>query len=64
MAFVENVKNQLGVKASHRDVIEANGNYVLREPEEAYGLKFGTENEALRHQNTFLWNETVDEART
>jgi len=64
MAFVENVKNQLGVKASHRDVIEANGSYALREPEEAYGLKFVAENEALRHQNTFPWNETVDEART
>lgn len=64
LAFVKSVKNQLGIKASHRDVIEANGSYALREPAEAYGLKFATENEALRHQNTFLWDETVDEART
>ena len=28
MAFVENVKNHLGVKAAHRDVIEADGSYA------------------------------------
>ena len=58
------VKSELGVKATHRDVVEADGSYALREPAEAYGLKFVAENEALRHQNTFPWNETVDEART
>jgi hypothetical protein len=44
-----------------RDVIEADGSYVLREPAEAYAVKFA-ENEALRSQNTFFWNEIVDEA--
>lgn len=39
-AFVEKVKNQLGVKATHRDVIEAYAIYVLREPSEAYAGKF------------------------
>jgi putative transposase len=64
LTFVENVQNQLGFKALHRDVMEANGTYALREPAEAYGLEFAAENEALRSQNTLLWNETVDEART
>jgi REP-associated tyrosine transposase len=64
LAFVESVKNQLGGKAAHRDVIEKNGSYALHESPEAYGLKFAATNEALRHQNTFLWDETVDEART
>ena len=64
LAFVENVKKQLGVKVSHRAVIEANGSYALRESAEAYGLNFAVENEALRSQNTFFWDEKVDEAST
>ena len=63
LAFVEKVKNELGVKAAHRHVIEAEGSYTLHEPAEAYNLESITENEALRLQNTFFWNETVDEAR-
>jgi putative transposase len=30
-SFVEKVKNELGGKAGHRDVIEADGSYALRE---------------------------------
>jgi hypothetical protein len=58
------VKNELGFKAEHRDVIESNGNYVLREPAEAYALKFTGRNEALRPKNTFFWNEIANEAKT
>jgi len=61
-SFIEKVKNELGFKAAHRDVVESDGSYVLREPTEAYALKFAGENEALRSQNTFFWNEIVDEA--
>jgi putative transposase len=64
LAFVENVKNQLGIKASHRNVIEADGSYALREPAEAYAGKFTGKNEALRTQNTFVWNDSADDART
>ena len=46
------------------DVIEADGSYALREPTEPYGLKFAAESEALRSQNTFLWDETVVEVMT
>jgi putative transposase len=62
--FVENVKDELGVKAAHRDVIEADGTYALREQAEAYGLSFVVESEALRAENTFFWNETVFEPTT
>jgi len=48
LAFVENVKNQLGAKASQRDVLEAKGSYALREPVQAYGVEFAAESEALR----------------
>jgi REP element-mobilizing transposase RayT len=35
LAFIDQVKNELGFKADHRDVIESDGSYVLREPAEA-----------------------------
>jgi putative transposase len=31
LAFVETMKNELGVKAKHRNVIETNGSYALRD---------------------------------
>jgi hypothetical protein len=37
------VKSELGFKAAHREVIESEGTYALREPREAYGLKFAAE---------------------
>jgi len=61
-SFIEKVKNELGFKAAHRDMVESDGSYVLLEPTEAYALKFAGENEALRSQNTFFWNEIVDDA--
>lgn len=63
LAFVERVKNDLGVKAVHREVIEGAGTYALREPAEAYAGKFTDKNEALRSENTILWNESVDDTR-
>jgi len=62
LVFIDEVKSELGLKAAHRDVVESGRSYVLREPAEAYALKFAGENEALRSQNTFFWNEIVDEA--
>jgi len=64
LTFVETVKNDLGVKARHRDVIEADGSYALREPSEAYAGKFTGKIDALRTQNTIPWDESVDDART
>ena len=64
LAFIDKVKSELGVRAAYRDVVETNGTYALREPAEVYGLSFAAENEALSSQNTFFWNEIVDEATT
>ena len=61
--FLEKVKGELGLKATYREVIEADGTYVLREAAQTYGLKFAAESEALRSQNTVFWDETVDEVR-
>jgi REP-associated tyrosine transposase len=57
-AFVETVKNNLGVKAMHREVIEADGTYGLREPAESYERNFTGEIEPLSAENTLLWDES------
>jgi putative transposase len=38
--------------------------FALREPSEAYAGKFTGKIEALRPQNTILWDESVDDAST
>jgi putative transposase len=40
LAFVEKVKGDLGIKAMHREVLETDGTYALREPSESYTGKF------------------------
>ena len=34
--FIDQVKKELGFKANHRDVIESDGSYLLREAAEGY----------------------------
>ena len=63
LVFVERVKNDLGVKVMHREVLETDETYALREPAEAYAGKFTGKIDALRTQNTILWDESAD-ART
>jgi putative transposase len=64
LAFVETVKNDLGVKATHREVLPADGTYSLREASEPYVRIFTGKNEVLRAENTFFWDETVENAAT
>ena len=58
--FVEKVKSELGFKAAHREVIEGDGTYALREQSESYGSNFTGKNEALSSGNTRLWNENSE----
>jgi REP-associated tyrosine transposase len=60
LAFVERVKNDLGVKAAHREVLKTDGTYALREAAEAYARNFTGENEALSSENTLPWNESLE----
>jgi putative transposase len=60
LAFVERVKNDLGIKAMHREVLETDGTYALREPAEAYARNFTGKNEALSSENMFTWNESLE----
>lgn len=60
LPFGETVKNDLGVKAIHREVVQADGTYALREAAEAYARNFTGENEALSSENTLPWNESLE----
>ncbi len=44
------MKNNLGVKAMHRELVETDETYALRESAEAYAGKFTGKIEALRTQ--------------
>jgi putative transposase len=56
MSFVNIVKRELGFKAVHRELMELEGTYALREEGEAYGPNFRGESEALSSENTHFWN--------
>jgi len=64
LAFLESVKSDLGVKAVHRHVFQADSSYVLGEPAEAYASKFTDKNEALRAENTIFWDESFENVST
>lgn len=58
--FVEQVRTELGVKARHRRVTEADEAFVLREAGPSYRAEMGPKNEALSPENAFLW-QTISE---
>jgi hypothetical protein len=62
LAFLEKVKSELGVKALHRELEEADGTYALREHGEAYTPQFALQNEPLRLENTLPWNRIAEVA--
>ncbi len=52
LAFVEKVKEELGVKAMHRTATGVDGTFTLRESCEAYASVFAGKNEMLRLDNS------------
>jgi REP element-mobilizing transposase RayT len=55
-AFVEEVKQELALKARHRDIENGeNGTCELREPASAYGGLFEAEKGVLRRKNGVFW---------
>lgn len=53
--FVEQVRTELGVRARHRKIAEADEAFVLREPSSHYKGNLSDENRALSPENAFLW---------
>jgi len=60
MSFVEKVKSELGVKAAHREVVQRDETYTLREPGDAYGAETLGESDTLKTQNTILWDANAE----
>jgi hypothetical protein len=57
--FVENVKDQLGVKAKGREVIEGTKGYQLREEAVRYKAFFKAKNSNIALENAYLWDTNV-----
>jgi hypothetical protein len=57
--FVTAIKERLGIKVKGREVIGENGSYELREPRVPYGGTFTPQNDLLRLQNTYFWDDIV-----
>ncbi len=55
LAFVDKVKRELGVRAMHRAATEVDGIFTLREQGEAYTSVFAGKNDALRLDNTRIY---------
>ena len=53
--FVDQVKDELGIHAKHRQVGADDETYTLRESARPYRGNFGGKNEALRGNNTVFW---------
>jgi len=64
LAFVDRVRSELGIKVMHREVVQSDGTYTLREESEAYGGDFASENDTLRLDNTIPWEENVESTET
>ena len=54
--FVEDTKRKLGFRGRGRRVVGNEGSYQLREPEVAYTCDFHTENDVLRLENSYSWD--------
>ena len=54
-AFVQRVKDELGIAARHRGVENVDGVCALREPTASYNIDFDPESELPRAENTRSW---------
>ncbi len=56
-AFVVATQAQLGVRGQSREVIASDGSYELRESSSPYSAILRLENDGLRRQNGYSWND-------
>jgi hypothetical protein len=56
MQFVGRVREELGMRAAGREVIETGGSHELREPGVSYSYDFGAKNGTLSFENAYLWD--------
>ena len=60
LAFIDRIRDELGVTAIHRKVAQVGETYALREPSAAYGGHFASEKDALTPENTILWEKNPE----
>ena len=60
--FVERTKEQLGIRAKGREVREMQGQFELREPGAWYKGHFGPEKGDIGAENTYFWNDCLDDS--
>ena len=53
--YVEKIKDQLGIRAIHREIHERDSSFELREDQTPYTADFDTEIGWLSQENTFSW---------
>src|SRR5688572_4403841 len=58
-AYVEKIKDALGISARYRELDAANGTYSLRESQSAYTASFNAKSDALRPDNTSISIENL-----
>jgi REP element-mobilizing transposase RayT len=58
-AFVYQTQTTLGIRGHGREVIRADESYELRESTVPYTANLGHENDVLRLQNSYSWNDSV-----
>jgi len=56
-SFVMTTKEKLGIKAKGREVVGEDGSYMLRESAAPYSSILGHENDGLRLENTYFWDD-------
>ncbi len=54
--FVNQVRDLLGIKANHREIIEIGDKHILREMSARYNANFDTKNGSLSVNNQFQWD--------
>ena len=57
--FVKATKDKLRFKAKGREVVGEDGIYTLREPPAPYNSILGYENDALRPENAYFWEDNL-----
>ena len=56
-AFVEKIKEELGIAVRHREIDDGRGMCVLREPGVAYRPDFGIETGPLKLKDAIFWEK-------
>jgi putative transposase len=58
--FVERTKEELGIRAKSREVMEMEGQFALREPGASYGGHFEAEKSHIGLESTYFWKNYGD----